>query len=720
MALMAGGDGKGLRMGVLGVVALSLFATLFARLWYLTAAAPDEGFEENIQATSTRQVQIPPMRGRILDRNGYELAANRPVLTVTVDREVIRDDEERAILLTRLAGPLATTPEALEERFTSDQYSPFLPVPLAENVPETTAIFLKERREDYPGVDVVEGWQRVYRYAPLASHVVGYLGAIPEEGADDFLAQGYLLSDRVGKAGVEQQYETTLRGTPGSVVYEVDVRGRIVRELSRVEPTPGKDVVLALDLPLQQYAERVLEQGLEEARTRHPAVGRDEVYVGPNFKAPAGSVVAMDPRNGQILAMASYPTFDNRWFVEGITNDKINELYPDADVSAPFVNRAISGRYQMGSTFKLVTSVAGLTFNDITPNRVFDDQGSYLIPDCDAEQFKCEYTNAGGATTRYGEINLPRALTVSADTYFYSVGVNLHNRGRFEGAARGLDEQVYFLQDIAKQFGYGSDSGIDLPYEYDGLVPDAAAKKMLAEAGAISDDEGRGWYVGDNLQLAIGQGLLTATPLQLTNSYATFANGGTRFRPMVALGTIQPGAPTVTSGRVDMGQVVWDLKVDAEIRDQVALQGDWWMAIHQGFVGAVNDYRGFQGGTAASTFLNYPFKSTMPVAGKTGTAQSGSKDALEDDSLFVAYGPTNAGTTPSFTVGAVIQDAGYGSWGAAPIVKCMFEGLADRARLDPVEQSEPLDKTATRPQSLPNLDPADAACLELNDSRAAD
>ena len=460
-------DGRGLRLGVLGIVAISLFATLFARLWYLQMMSP-ERLDQQVQTSRVRTVQLAPMRGRIFDRNGMVMADNRRVLSVTIDRAEIRSAAKRKILFTRLSGPLQTPVEDLEARYIDVQYDPYLPLPLADDVPETTAIYLGERREDYPGVEVSEGWQRVYRYAPLASHIVGYMGAIPAESAKAYRGKGYKLNERVGKAGIEEQYEGQLRGKPGSITYEVDARNRIIREISRRDPVPGNDIVLSIDLQLQQYAEQTLQQGLREARTRCPFDSFTQSCGGPAFAAPAGSTVVEDPRNGQILAMATYPTFDNRWFVEGISNKKIQELYPDADKQAPFVNRALSSPFQMGSTFKLVSTVAGLQSGIITPGSPYNDQGKYQIPNCDVAKFKCIFKNAGLARGS-GPISLATALTISSDTYYYRIGAELQLA------------QNPTLQNVARQFGYGSDSGIDLPAEISGTVPDAALKKHLAE-----------------------------------------------------------------------------------------------------------------------------------------------------------------------------------------------------------------------------------------------
>jgi penicillin-binding protein 2 len=694
-------------MGVLGVVTLTLLATLFGRLWYLTSMSPERGAEDIIERTRERRILLAPMRGRILDREGRVLAENRRMLTVTVDRAPIRDNEYRGFLFRRIAGVLGTTPDELETRYTSDKYDPYLPMPLADNVAETTAAYLKERREDYPGVAIDENWQRVYRYAPLASHVIGYMGAIPADELEDFLDRGYRYADRVGTAGIERQYESQLRGVSGEIVYEVDAQNRIVREVSRRDPIPGNDVVLSLDLRLQQQAEQVLQAGLRQSRTkRPPASETGQLY--PYYQAPAGAVVVEDPRNGEILAMASYPTFDNRYFAEGITNAKIDELYPNKEESAPFVNRAVTSPYQLGSTFKLITAMAGLKLRDITPTSVFVDHGTYTIPDCNPEEgFRCTFRNAGRLLERNRPVSLTTALTISVDTYFYSIGVNLHNRGKTEANLTGQDEQIYYLQDVAREFGFGVDTGIDLPFEYNGTLPDAALKKVLAERGAILASEGEGYYVGDNLQLAIGQGLLTATPLQLTNAYATFANGGTRYQPMAALGTIAAGAPMTSAAQVDMAKVQWIDRRPATATGKVEMQLDWWASVNAGFIGAVNSAN--PKGTAYDTFATYQMRDVLPIAGKTGTAQEGNNAPELDDSLFVGYGPMAANQPVRYVIGAVVQDGGYGSGAAAPIAKCLFEALGDPARMAELRPADPLDRTATEPTSIGRL--ADTSCL---------
>ena len=375
---------------------------------------------------------------------------------------------------------MQTPVEDLEARYTDVQYDPYLPLPLADDVPETTAIYLGERREDYPGVEVSEGWQRVYRYAPLASHIVGYMGAIPVDSAKLYKTKGYKLNERVGKAGIEEEYESQLRGKPGEIAYEVDARNRIIREISRRDPVPGNDIVLSIDLQLQQYAEQTLQQGLREARTRCPFDSFTQSCGGPAFAAPAGSTVVEDPRNGQVLAMATYPTFDNRWFIEGISNKKIQELYPDADKQAPFVNRAVSSPFQMGSTFKLVSTVAGLQSGIITPGSALQRPGPVPDPELRRGQVQVHLQERRAGPGVRADLPGHARMTISSDMYFYRIGAELQLA------------QNPTLQNVARQFGYGSDTGIDLPAEISGHGARRRAEEAPLGAQPTGHQPGRG------------------------------------------------------------------------------------------------------------------------------------------------------------------------------------------------------------------------------------
>ncbi len=431
-------DSPHLRMGVLGVVVISLFAALFSRLWFLQVmSAPT--LTVAAQTNRERVVSVAPVRGRILDREGRVLADNRLSNVVTVDRKVLTDERETTLLLIHLAPVLGVPFDALQKRLNDPKYSPLLPVPLAEDVPEPTMMRIAERQDEFPGIEAKEVALRVYPFGTRAAHVLGYVGAINDTEYDSLKNDGYTLEDQIGKDGVEKIFEKDLRGTPGSVTLEVDSRGRVLRELSRTDAIPGRDVQLTIDLGVQALAEDALTKALLTARTHTP---KDN----PNhFAAPAGSVVVLDPTSGAVVAMASYPTFDPREFVGGIDTDRYKALLDPAN-NYPLTNRAIAGQYAPGSTFKMITATAGLAAGVISSGTRFMDSGRYTVPDCKGE--KCTFSNAGAEQN--GWVTMPTALAASSDVYFYSIGADLW---------RFRDRYNLAIQDTATSYGFGADTG---------------------------------------------------------------------------------------------------------------------------------------------------------------------------------------------------------------------------------------------------------------------
>ncbi|MEY2627335.1 MAG: penicillin-binding protein 2, partial [Actinomycetota bacterium] len=552
------------RLGVLGGIALVLLAIVVTRTWFLQVVDAAD-LETRVAEVRSRTVQLLPERGRIFDADGRVLADNERVLIATIDRAVIRKAADRAELFLRLSGPLQTPVTELERRYNSKIYDPLQPLPLKDGISEQTGLFLRERSEDYPGVDVAEGWRREYPYAPLGAHVVGFMGAILERQLPYYKSLHYSPNERVGQYGVEQTYEGVLRGKPGYVRYEVNALGQIIREIERVEPIPGNDIQLSIDLDYQQFVEQALETMLSLRRQVDAGTVKldngdpDPQYPEVNFyKAPAGSSLLMNNQTGEIIAMASYPNFDNRWFNSGITSQKFKSLFPetkDPDL-AIMVNRAVSGRYNLGSTFKPFTAYAALDSGQIgDPAKYkFRDEGTYKLESIPngrcQEGVKCVFKNAFCSATntpcRYGPVSIEDALAVSSDAFFYKIGEQILTQ---RGYRPILEEEV-------RKFGLGAPTGIDLPFEYGGALPSKDLKKQLADAGAIPKDEGRAYYVGDNVQFAIGQGLLAATPLQLAVGYSVFANNGTVVSPHVVSRVLESGTPDGDAGYADMSKAV--------------------------------------------------------------------------------------------------------------------------------------------------------------------
>ena len=705
-------DSTASRLKILGSVALVLSSLLCIRLWFLQAVdAP--GLEVRVQEVRTRTIKLTPERGRIFDVKGRVVASNERLLTITMDRGVIAKDLARAQMWDRLSGALGMSFKQLEDRYKSKRYDQLQPLPLKEDVSEDLAVYLRERSEDYPGIDIREDWRREYPYAPMASHVIGFLGAIRESETSYYKNLGYDPDSRIGQFGVEQTYESVLRGTPGYVKYEVDSRGRFLRQLDRKEPVPGFDLQLTIDLDLQQFTERALQNEIMvRRRTEAPTVllngEPDPAYPEITYyKAPAGSSVVLNHATGEVVAMASFPNFDNRWFNAGISSEKFGELFPatkDPDLSI-LVNRAISGRYNLGSSFKPFVAFAALNTGQLAGGLDYTlrDQGTYKLQSIPDERcqlnVKCVFKNANcgnGAPCKYGRINVETALAVSSDVFFYKIGEEIFTQ---TGNRPVLEEQV-------RLFGFGSPTEIDLPYEYIGTVPSLALKKRLATDGAIAKEEGRGYYVGDNVQFSIGQGLLSASPLQLAVAYGALGNGGQVLRPRVVRAIWAPGTPNGKSGRVDLtaGTIVQNF-VDPQVLNDIGMREEIREAIVGGLTrvitgpGVTSDF--YHATTGEKLFRSYP-KRALPIAGKTGTVQGAGNLPWNDSSVFGAFSKDPA---QPYTAVAYLEKSGYGSRAAAPVVKCVFTALAGKIRVDTAVPADPLDIASyavAAPQMLPN------------------
>ncbi len=723
-------DKRAARLGILAVVATLLFGALGVRLWFLQTVQATE-LQQTVDATRTVTVNIPPERGRIFDADGRVLADNKSTLTVAVDWSAMRRDTDRAALFNRLSGWLQMPVEEMEARYDSGRYSRYSPMPLREDVPENVAIALQERIEDFPGVSIEVDWERVYPYAPLASHVLGYMGAITAEDEEYFKDLGYDTSSEgelVGRSGVEQSMEERLHGKWGQRTYEIDSRNRIVRTISYTPPVSGQDIQLSIDLDVQYYAERLLITQLKARRTQtaaNPQITRADGTKGPqdpslavgtrvHYKAPAGSIIVMDQNTGQIQAMASYPTFDNRWFTAGIGGKKFNELFP-RDVSpdeARLTNRAIQGQYNMGSTFKLFTAYAALASGKMSAESTYNDQGTYrmrsIADDACARGVRCEFRNAtcaDGNPCRYGTVNVQQSLAVSSDTFYYRLGEEFY-----------LTPGTPF-QDLVRTLGLGADTGIDLPAEFDGRVPTDELKKDLLERGVLSPDETPNLQPGDLLQMAIGQGLMAMTPLQLAVGYAAVGNGGNVVTPRVVQAIFAPETPDAAiPGYADLSAATVVEQVAPKVRDVPmpdAVRSPIVNGLRQNITGpGVVGPDGYRPTTAEELFEDYP-GNAIQVAGKTGTAQGFPSYPWNDSSAFAAF---SIEPEQPFTVVSYLEKAGYGSLGAAPVVKCMYLALSEITPLDPPPIADPLDlDDDVAAHDMPEVD---RGCMRTSDMPA--
>ncbi len=656
-------DSRRLRLSILGVVGLALLVTLVVRLWYLQVLTSEQ-FVAQAADNIVRTLPEPAPRGRIYDAHGRELVGNRNVNVVTIDALSLRDQispEQRQRLAVELARQLSrsgvlTKATELSEAMVDPAYGPFDRIPLAVGVSDQIRVFLAERNEEFPGVEVVRRTQRVYPYGDLAAHVLGYVDTITAEelAARRNHPKSYGNVDEIGKSGVESAFEDILRGTPGWREIEVDNVGNVVRERSYRAPQPGTDVVLTIDADLQKLVEEELERSLLEARQQQNE-SVEEAFV--TFPAPAGAAVVLDPRNGNVLAMASYPSYDPQAFIGGISEDEFDSLAHPASY-APLNNRAIQGVYSPASTMKPITSYAALSVGLLGPDGYLDvtqttnDPGYHVLANCVG---KCEFENPD--RTPNGAVDLRLAITVSSDVYFYKLAEQFSRR-------TGYDEDQ--IQQTARDFGFGRTSGIALPFEHAGIVPDAEIKRARHENNpdAFPDPE---WRTGDTVNIAIGQGDLGVTPLQLANAFTAFANGGLLYLPNIAAGMVDPVS----------GEVVNEIR--PRLTSRIYLPADLHAPLLDGMRDATTLRTNQHVGTAESAFDGFPH-STWPVAGKTGTAEVLGK---ADSAVFVGFGPL---PEPRYVVTFLLEESGFGGSAAAPAVRRVLEAIAlDRVPEAPVD-----------------------------------
>jgi penicillin-binding protein 2 len=628
-----------LRLAILLVVVACLFAALFARLWFLQiinaptaqAVAADNG---------VRTIHIPAPRGLILDRTGRVLVGNVNEPVIEVNRQVAGQNPQ---MVSRLAPLLGLTVPQLQKAIDNVQYSPYAPVPVAPNATPEQILYVQENQSEFPGVTATTMSERSYsQYGLAAANIVGYVGQIGAAELAKVKNQGYQAGDQIGLSGIEAEYESYLRGSPGVEKVQVDSRGNVLGTLSSTAPVPGDNIQLTIDGQVQLTAETALGQG--EAAARHTydkATNRD-------FSAPAGSAVVEDPNTGQIIALATNPTFDPRLFIGGISYPAYQNLLNNP--TDPLLDRTIQGQYAPGSTFKLITAIAGLKNGVVSPYSLFHDTGSITIGDPARGGFIAHNDNGES----YGWIDLPQAITFSSDNFFNTIGLNLwYGRHQY-----GPDA----LQQVAAQFGLGKTTGIDLPNEEPGKIPTPQSyiKDHLAHPTVFTQSQ---WYPANSDLVAIGQDEDLVTPVQLANAYAAFANNGTLYEP-----TLVEDAQTVD------GKVVKTF--GTHVLNTIPIQPQWRSAMLQGFRGVVNNPKG----TAYADF-NTPAYAAMDIAGKTGTAQV--NPPRQNTSVFTSFAPASA---PRYVVDAIMEQAGYGASVAAPVVREIYDQLFGQP-LQPVSYS---------------------------------
>lgn len=599
------------RIAVMITIYVAVIGVLGSRLLHLQVLSQDV-FQQNAESQRFRAIREEAPRGEIVDRNGVKLASYRIAYRINLLYPAYlsyhRGQPEPNIdLLTRLAEALEINPQVLVARTEQkiQQAGYYEPLFIKDDVSIPTISLLLEQRTEFPGVLAVPYPIRSYPMGDLAAHIIGYVGQLDPYEYERLAEQGYTYGDVLGKMGLELGYDHILRGKPGRKEIEIDGSYRPTgMEIQQAEREPGKSLRLTLDTALQQTAQDALAQALHYISTvRGVPDGITD--------ASAGAVVVMDVHTGAILAMASYPTFAPSLFLEDL--DGAAELLSDAEL-APLWNRAISGAYQPGSTWKMLTSLASLQEGVIEgPHETIFCTGIYT-----KVEPKRDWLLSG-----HGVVDMTAALAHSCDIYYYEMGYRL-------GAQR--------LSDTAALFGFGNPTGIDLPGEAAGWLPNEERRQELEDAGDP-------WTDGRSLSAGIGQ-ILTTTPLQLARYTAMLANGGV------------PIQPHLVSAVIDADGVEHDVSPPPGAR--LDMDPSWFDSVRDGMI-AVTEW-----GTSTGTFRGFPF----PVAAKTGTAEVFGQD---DYGIYVAFAPAH---NPQIAVVVVGERAGKGEW-VNPVVKAIFAHYFD-------------------------------------------
>ncbi len=626
------------RLNLIKIAAVVAFVILLARLWQLQIIG-GERYRVLADRNRLRLVQVDAPRGVIYDRWGRILARNIPSYeAVIVPADLPEDEAKRREVLAHLSRLLYPTvgkapghlrpadvdPDLLT-RVREGMKNPYQPIVVGKRLSEDVAFLIRQEHLSLSGVHVRVKALRQYESGPLFSHVVGYVGNIPAEKSEEYEAKGYdPARDKVGLMGIEYTFEPYLRGQKGRKLIEVDVAGREIRTIGReYPPVPGNSLYLTLDMDLQAAVEEALREGIEKAHS------------------DSGVAIVMDPRNGQILAMVSLPSYDNNLFAEGISAEEYRRLQEDP--RRPLVNHAISGQYPPGSTFKIVPAVAALEEGVISSRTTVKCDGVLWVPNkyfpddpSKAQPFYCWIHKLHKG---HGLLNVVEALVHSCDIFFYVVAGGY---GDFQGL--GLERLTHY----ARLFGLGEKTGIDLPGESPGLVPSARWKRL---------NYAENWVTGDTYNLAIGQGFLLVTPLQILNATAVIANGGTLYRPQLVYKIVNSEGEVVKS-------------FHPEVIRRIPISDETLALVRRGLRDAVTR------GTATRT--NWP---DIAVAGKTGTAEfPGPRDAkgnLPTHAWFTAFAPYD---DPKIALVVFIEGGGEGSVAAVPvaakIIRYYFDHIA--------------------------------------------
>ncbi len=611
-----------MKLVALRLLVLLLFGVLAAQLVRMQIIHGDE-YRERAETNRLRVLTVTPPRGLIYDRNGTPLVENVPGFSAVIIPADLPEDRQAEVIrdVAALLGADAQT-LALKVMAGRNSNDPFRPVVVRDGLSEQETFAVRERQAEWPGVQVVVEPVRKYPYGPLLSHILGYVGRIDAEEYERFRHFGYQVDDRVGKTGVEYTYEADLRGVPGILQAEIDAMGRVVRTLGRRDPIPGGNLVLSLDLDLQRKVTEILQQA-----------------AGP-YQAAA---VVMNVHTGEILALVSLPGYDNNIFSGTVDEQTLQTLLDDP--RKPLVNHAIAERYPPGSTFKQVTATAALQEGVATPSTTITSYGYISVPN----QYDPSITYIFRDWAALGTLDFYGGLAMSSDVYFYYL-----SGGYFQNGVElfhGLGPER--LAAYARAFGLGSPTGIDLPGESPGLVPDPAWKEATF---------GEPWVLGDTYNFGIGQGYLAVTPIQMARVTAAIANGGQVLRPHLLREVVDAEGRVIRRYDPVVDHVLPVDRANLAVVREAMRQAVVW-------------------GTAKTGAV-----ANVAVAGKTGTAEFGERFA--DGSYlthgwYTAFAPYDA---PEISI-AVFLERGGGAVDAGPVAAKILDYYFNRENV--AERPEP-------------------------------
>ncbi|MFF5300339.1 penicillin-binding protein 2 [Streptomyces sp. NPDC013161] len=647
-----------IRLVVIQILVLSLLGTLGGRLWYLQIRE-GAAYQKEASGNHVQQVVEPAVRGSILDARGVPLADNETRLVVSASRtDLLKQADDGKAVLTKLAGVLGLKPaDVIQKVRLCDAKtpqpcwngSPYQPIPITDEATAKQALQIRERAEDFPGITAEP--EAVRRYAAPgdanAAQVLGYLSPV----TDDEITQAkdsdspYLRSDQVGRSGLEREYDKELRGKAGVTRYEVDNLGRVIGKAKSDAPEPGSNLVTSIDARVQRVAEYQLDKAMKAARQQYDKI------TGENYKADSGAVVVMEAKTGRIVAMASAPTYDPNVWVGGISAKDYKQL-TGKNSDYPLLNRAIQGQSAPGSTFKVVSTAAaveaGYTWDGGYPCTSSYSVGGQVFKNFEGENF--------------GPISLGRALEVSCDTVFYGLADAQWKKDGGINPKKG-EPKDYFYK-AAHQFGLGKTTGVDLPNEVTGRIPDRKWKQETWEANKAywcKTGKKGGTYVqqiayenclegnkmreGDSINYSIGQGDTLVTPIQEAMIYGALANGGTEYVPTIGKAIVSADGKTVQ-------------EIKPKVKAKLPISAATHKGIDKALAGVVTS------GTAAWKFQGWP-QDKIELHAKTGTAEVYGKQTT---SWFATY-------TKDYTVVMTIAQAGTGSGASGEAVRNIYNAM---------------------------------------------